>query len=160
MDLKTSGILLRILNLVAFSDGSISKDEESLLEVLEDRYRLQNKLLNWENDLEDPNDIHQLAPLITSQEDRLLAAKLAYMVVSVSKNPGDTHDINAAEKSIYRELVEALGLSIDQLNLTEKIAKEEIDEQPHLWKVLYGAFGELGCWPDPSVMGRENWADF
>ena len=157
---KNSGILLRILNLMALADGSVSPEEENLLETLLDRYRLHNKLSSWESDLEDSNDIACLAAAISTHEDRCLAVKLAYMVAAVSKNSEDESAINSAERVAYRQLIESLGLPDSTVEVLEKEADTELAKHPNLWQILYGAFGNLNYWPESGLMPGGPWVHF
>jgi uncharacterized membrane protein YebE (DUF533 family) len=157
---KTSGILLRILNLMALADGSVSPEEENLLESLLDRYRLHNKLSAWETDLENSNDIPSLAAAITTNEDRCLAVKLAYMVAAVSRNSEDESVINSDERVVYRQLAECLGLPEATIDVLEQEADAELAKHPSLWQILYGAFGNLNYWPESGLMPGGPWVHF
>ena len=76
-------------------------------------------------------------------------------MAGVSRNPGDTQDINADERSAYRELLDCLSLSQDQLNEIEWSARLELKQGKNLVQLIGDAlFGEAG-WPDPSLMGPE-----
>jgi uncharacterized membrane protein YebE (DUF533 family) len=157
---KTSGIILRILNLMALADGSVSPEEENLLETLLDRYRLHNKLSSWESDFENSNDVEALAAAIFTNEDRCLAIKLAYMVAAVSKNSEDEAAINSEESKIYRKLIENLGLPQATIEIIEQEADVELAKQPSLWQILYGAFGNLNYWPESGVIPVGPWLHF
>lgn len=157
---KTSAIILRILNLMALADGSVSPEEENMLEGLLDRYRLHNKLSSWESDFENSNDVAELATAIVTNEDRCLAVKLAYMVAAVSKNSEDEAAINPDESEFYRQLIENLGLPQTTIEILEQEADVELAKQPNLWQILYGAFGNLNYWPESGVVPVGPWAHF
>lgn len=67
MDLQSAGVILRILNLVAITDGGVSLEEEGLLDALSKQYKLQAKIANWEDKLSDPSCIEELAALVNSE---------------------------------------------------------------------------------------------
>jgi len=157
---KTSGILLRILNLMALADGSVSPEEENMLDILIERYKLHNKLSSWESDFENSNDVAELAASILTNEDRRLAAKLAYMVAAVSKNSDDENAINPTESDVYSQLIENLGLPPATIKIIEQEADVELAKQPNLWQILYGAFGNLNYWPESGVAPVGPWVHF
>ena len=145
---------------MALADGSVSPEEENLLEALLDRYKLHNKLSSWESDFENSNDIAALAAAIITNEDRCLAIKLAYMVAAVSKNSEDEASINSAESEVYRQLIENLQIPQATIEIIEQEANIELAKQPNLWQILYGAFGNLNYWPESGVVPIGPWAHF
>ena len=49
--------------------------------------------------------LEKLVGALTSHEDRYLAARVAYLVAAVSRQPRDRHKINSDERRVYQELV-------------------------------------------------------
>ena len=131
MDLQSAGVILRILNLVALADGGVSLEEENLLDSLSKQYKLQAKIINWEDQLSDPSCIEELAALI-NPEQRELAMKTAVMVASASRQQQDDEFICEQEREILSRLATGLELSPDQLQTIENAAAEEIKEHPNL----------------------------
>ena len=103
MDLQSAGVILRILNLVALADGGVSLEEENLLDSLSKQYKLQAKIINWEDQLSDPSCIEELAALI-NPEQRELAMKTAVMVASASRQQQDDEFICEQERAILSRL--------------------------------------------------------
>ena len=146
MDLQSAGVILRILNLVALADDGISLEEENLLDSLSKQYKLQAKIINWEDQLSDPACIEELAALI-NPEQRELAMKTAVMVASASRQPQDDAFICEEEKAILNRLANGLGLSPEQRSTVEAEAAQALEKQPNLWQVLYSVFGHRFEWP-------------
>ena len=139
MDLQSAGVILRILNLVALADGGVSLEEENLLDSLSKQYKLQAKIINWEDQLPDPTCIEELAVLI-NPEQRELAMKTAVMVASVSRHQQDDEFICEQESAMLLRLATGLELSPDQLQKIESEAAQELEEHPNLWQVLFSLF--------------------
>ena len=146
MDLQSAGVILRILNLVALADGGVSLEEENLLDSLSKQYKLQAKIINWEEQLSDPACIEELAALI-NPEQRELAMKTAVMVASASRQQQDDEFICEQERAILSRLGTSLELSPDQLQSIESEAAEEIKEHPNLVQVLFSLFGNRFDFP-------------
>ena len=72
--------------------------------------------------------LEKLVGALTSHEDRCLAARVAYLVAAVSRQPRDRHKINSDERRVYQELVQQLKLSKDDLEGIECSAKEELNQ--------------------------------
>ena len=146
MDLQSAGVILRILNLVALADGGVSLEEENLLDSLSKQYKLQAKIINWEDKLPDPTCIEELAVLI-NPEQRELAMKTAVMVASVSRHQQDDEFICEQESAMLLRLATGLELSPDQLQKIESEAAQELEEHPNLWQVLFSLFGNRFDFP-------------
>ena len=146
MDLQSAGVILRILNLVALADGGVSLEEENLLDSLSKQYKLQAKIINWEDQLSDPACIEELAALI-NPEQRELAMKTAVMVASASRQQQEDEFICEQERAILSRLATGLELSPDQLQTIESEAAEEIKEHPNLWQVLFSLYGNRFDFP-------------
>ena len=140
MDLQSSGALLRILNLVAMADGECSAEEEHLLESLTKQHNLQATMLSWQDGLDDPTDVTELARHIAA-EHHFLTIKTATMVASISKTRQDNHFINPEEDQLLTQLGAALSLTPERMAEARRNAEEQLSAHPTLWQVLYACFG-------------------
>jgi hypothetical protein len=140
MDIRSSGAILKILNIIAMADGYLSPNEELLLQSLEKQYKLQAKLVAWEDELEDRQSIASLAKLIAT-DYHMLAMRTAVMVASVCRGSDDDESICPAEEQLIDELANALSLHPDDVELARQAAAKELNKQPSLWQVLYDCFG-------------------
>lgn len=153
--------LLRIVCAVAWCDGEFSDDEQRLLAELVARYlspadglgpspRAVEMIASRSASLELLDTLPRQLP---SAEDRQLAVKLAYMMVRVSRRPGDTAAINPREKQAYRRLVEAAGLASAEVEATEWAAETELRNlSGGVLGLLRRAFAGLGPWPEASLL--------
>ena len=146
MDAQSAGAILRILNLIALADGNLSLEEEELLDDLSQQHQLQARLIAWEDQLENPNSIRELANLITP-EYRQLTLKTAQMVAGVSRLPADDVYICAEEQQLLDELQQSLSLSEPDARHAIEEAELELQHHPNLWQVLFGCFGSQFDWP-------------
>ena len=99
--------LLLIAQVIALSDGSISQEEEKMILELPDRLGLT--AVPRINQVNLP-PLSSLGKQLTTHGDRCLAARIAGLVAGVSRNPEDQQDINADERTAYRELINTLNL--------------------------------------------------
>jgi hypothetical protein len=126
----TTSTLLYLIQEVAYSDGSMSPREESLIAELielhqleEDRGSLVDRLIDNYGDQSEyrsaargGNRRISRAELLVrlenfeQQADRELAVSLAYLTIHVDQNPEDHFSMNAAEQCFYAEVVKASGL--------------------------------------------------
>ncbi|WP_411871524.1 hypothetical protein [Vulcanococcus limneticus] len=152
--------LLKIACSVAWADGEVSPEERSLLLKLVARYfprepgqesleAAAEQLAAW---AQDGALLDGLIARLESEEDRLLAAKLGYLIARVGQRPGDTSPINSEEKLAYRRLVEGLGLGEGQIQEVEWASEQELSAQKGLWGVLGSLFGDLGNWPTREML--------
>jgi tellurite resistance protein len=153
--------LLKIACCVAWCDGDVSPEEKQLLEDLVFRYfpldvgdssleDAASQLSAWALDL---SALDEVIPRLSNDEDKLLAAKFAYMVARVGQKPGDEAPINPQEKKAYRYLVAALGLEEHQLEAVEWAADQELESTKGI-KGLFGfLFDGLSTWPSQDVLG-------
>ena len=121
--------LLEIAKLIALSDGNISKEEERLIRDLPDQIASNVA----ENDLvplaEDSTlSLKELVKVFTSYDDRCLAARVACLVASVSRQPRDRQKINPEERLVYQELIQELNLSKDDLEDIESSVTQELNQ--------------------------------
>lgn len=153
--------LLRIVCAVAWCDGEFSDDEQRLLADLVARY-----LSPADGQGPSPQAVEIIASRaaslelldtlpcrLPSAEDRQLAVKLSYMMVRVSRSPGDSAAINPREKQAYRRLVEAAGLDPSEVEATEWAAEAELSSlSGGLPGLLRRAFAGFGPWPEASLL--------
>ena len=152
--------LLRLLCCVAWCDGEVSPEERRLLEVLARRYFMADvsqseaadTVAEMVSGAMGVEVIDELAPRFSTHDDKQLALKLAYMVIRVGRNVGDTSLINDREKLAYRRLVEGLGLSESEVQETEWAADQELKKHTSLFAVLASRFAALGAWPSDTLL--------
>ena len=138
MDLRTAGVVIQILKLMAVSDGNIATDEQELLDSLSKRYLKEADIPSWAAAFSHPNDLELLAEEIPD-ECSALTGKLAYMVIASSRDAYQ-FTVNSDEQKAFERLCDTLGL--DQEARSELIvqAKNELAKRPGLWDVLYSSF--------------------
>ena len=129
MTKKTMSTLLKIAKLIALSDGNISKEEEQLIRDLPDQISFNTVDDDLIHQVEGPTlSLKELVEALTSHEDRCLAARVAYLVAAVSRQPRDRHKINSDERRVYKELVQELNLSQDDIEGIEVSATQELNQ--------------------------------
>ena len=145
---------MRLLCWVACVDGVFAEEERELLS------RLASRLLPSVDPAEavaalvahNSDDLEQLVAQLSGHDQRLALVKLAFEMVCSSQDPGDSSPINAAERSAYRRLVEALDLPEAELNEAEWAARQAIQEAPALLdrfnRILFG----WGAWPSVEAL--------
>ena len=84
--------LLEIAKLIALSDGNISKEEGQLIRDLPHQISVNTDTV--EDDLVHQAEastlsLKELVEALTSHEERCLAARVAYLVAGVAKQPRD-----------------------------------------------------------------------
>ncbi|MCP9792560.1 TerB family tellurite resistance protein [Vulcanococcus limneticus Candia 3F8] len=152
--------LLKIACSVAWADGEVSPEERSLLLKLVARYfpaepgqesleSAAEQLTAW---AQDSALLDGLIARLESEEDRLLALKLGYLMARVGQRPGDSSPINSQEKAAYRRLVEGLGLGEAQIQEVEWASEQELTARKGPWGVLGSLFGDLGNWPTREML--------
>ena len=152
--------LLRIVCCVAWADGDVSTDEKRLLEKLVAQYfpgsngaspteEAARQLAAWSLD---DTVLEEAIRRLDSEEDKVLALKLANMMARVSQRPEDTSPINAQEKALYRRLVESLGLSENQVKEAEWAAEQDLASGKGVWAMLGAALSGLGAWPTTEML--------
>jgi uncharacterized tellurite resistance protein B-like protein len=152
--------LLRVVCCVAWADGDVSADEKRLLEKLVAKYfpcgagseanqEAARQLAAW---TVEAAVLEEVLPRLSIREDRALAVKLSYMMAKVGQRPQDNSPINPAEKALYRQLVEALGLSESEVKEAEWAAEQELSSGKGLWAALGAAFAGLGAWPSQEML--------
>lgn len=150
---NTQRVLLQIARCIALSDGSISAEEERLLKELPERLFIDEGAAA---DVVERSVIQQslteLAKSLTNHNDQCAAARVACLIAGVSRNPGDESDINSKERHAYRELIEALQLSEDDLNEIQWAAKEELQQKRSILNVILDAIYGKDGWPDQSLL--------
>ncbi len=132
--------LLQIAQVIALSDGSVSSEEESLIRELPQRLGISSTAVPIG---EHRPSMAAMAAKLESHGDRCLAVRIACLVAGVSRNPGDDVDINAEERSSYRELLAALHLPDHELAEIEWSAREELKQGKPLLQLIGDVlFGE------------------
>ena len=129
MTKKVMSTLLEIVKLIALSDGNISKEEKQLIGNLPE-YIVVNSV---EDDLAHQVEgstlcLNELVGVLTSHEDRCVAARVAYGVAPVSWQPRDRDKINSDERRVYQELLRELNLSRDELEAIESSATQRLNQ--------------------------------
>ena len=121
--------LLEIAKLIALSDGNISKEEEQLIRDLPDQISFNTVDDDLIHQVEGPTlSLKELVEALISHEDRCLAARLAYLVAAVSRQPRDRLKINSDEQRVVQELLQELNLSKDELKGVESSAMQELNQ--------------------------------
>ena len=126
---KTMSALLEIAKLIALSDGNISKEEERLIRDLPDQIAgnaTQDDLVPLAEG--STLSLKELVGVFSSYDDRCLAARVAYLVAAVSRQPRDYQKINPEERLVYQELIQELNLSKDDLEEIESSATQELKQ--------------------------------
>lgn len=146
MDIRSSGAILRILNRIALVDGHLSPEEEHLLDSLAQQYKLQAKIVSWEQELADPSRITALASIVAPEHHALLL-KTAYMVAGIARDSREDTYIGTEEDALLKELESVLSLTAAERATARQQATAELERQPSLWQVLYACFGSQFEWP-------------
>ena len=154
MTLGTShSTLLLIAEAIAMSDGSVSEEEAQLIRDLPERLgldtvpRLNNQQLP---------SLTELADQLETEGDRCLAARIAGLVAASSRNPGDQQDINLKERTAYRELIDTLNLTSEQLQEIEWSVREDLRQEKSLLKIIGEILlGQTG-WPDQELLNEQS----
>lgn len=157
-------VLLRLLCCIAWSDGEVSARERELLQSLATGVLLTEaekadaaaevtSLVEGTLGLPAMDD---LIARIHGHDQKQLALKLAYMVIRISREPGESSSINAREKAAYRRLVEGLGLPEGEVQEAEWAAEQELRQHTSLWSLLASRFAGLGAWPDDALLASPD----
>ena len=123
---------------MAMADGVLAPEEESMLDRLGKAYLQQSELESWDRAFENPMDLEHVAREI-SIADRPLAAKLAYMVISASREDYG-FPVNSAERQAFDQLTQTLELTDLQKDQAIQEATRELARQPGFWEILMNAF--------------------
>ena len=123
---------------MAMADGVLATEEESMLDRLGSAYLQQSELESWYRAFEKPMDLEKVARNVAIA-DRPLAAKLAYMVVSASREDFG-FPVNAAERQAFDLLAQSLGLTELQKDQTIQEVTRELARRTGFWDVLMNTF--------------------
>lgn len=123
---------------MAMADGVLATEEESMLDRLGSAYLQQSELESWYRAFEKLMDLEKVARNVAIA-DRPLAAKLAYMVVSASREDFG-FPVNAAERQAFDLLAQSLGLTELQKDQTIQEATRELARRTGFWDVLMNTF--------------------
>ena len=141
MDLRTAGVVIQILKLMAVSDGTMAPEEKELLESLSKRYLKEAAIHSSTVAFSHPNDLEVLAKEIPD-EDKALTAKLAYMIIASSREAYE-FAVNHDEQKAFDQLCHTLALDQDSQSELIVQAKNELCESPGLWDALSSSFSSL-----------------
>ena len=138
MDLRTAGVVIQVLKLMAVSDGNIAPEEQDLLDSLSKRYLKEAAIPSWTAAFSHPNDLEVLAEEIP-EECTALTAKLSYMVIASSRDAYQ-FTINSDEQKAFDRLCDTLGLDQDTRSELIVQTKNELSKRLGLWDILYSSF--------------------
>ena len=141
--------LLLIAQVIALSDGSISKEEENMILDLPDRLGLTAVPRITQTNLP---QLSSLGKQLSTHGDRCLAARIAGLVAGVSRNPEDQQDINVDERTAYRELIETLNLDNNELEEIEFSVRQQLSEGKSLLQTIEDALFGKDQWPDEALL--------
>ena len=141
--------LLLIAQVIALSDGSISEEEEKMVLALPDRLGLKAVPRITQENLPELAD---LGKQLSSHGDRCLAARIAGLVAGVSRNPEDQRDINADERTAYRDLIATLKLEESELEEIEFSVRQQLSESQSLLKTIGDALFGKDAWPNEALL--------
>ena len=125
--------------LMAMADGVLAAEDQTMLDKLSSKYLNHAELKDWDGVFEDPMNLERIAQGI-AVSDRPLAANLAYMVISSSREDY-CFPVNSAERKAFDRLTRALELTDLQKDQAIKEATHEIGRQAGFWEVLMKTFG-------------------
>jgi hypothetical protein len=136
--------LLRILCTVAWADGECSTAEHDLLARLVARHLPGDIAASpGEAGLEaflaerlPVAGLGELVGQLSSEEDRELALKLAYMILRVGRRSPAEPSINAQERVAYRQLVDLLNLDETRIREIEWAAEADLPRKQGLAQLL------------------------
>ena len=123
---------------MAMADGVLAPEEKSMLDRLGSAYLKQSELESWDQAFQNPMDLEQVAREI-SIADRPLAAKLAYMVISTSREDYG-FPVNSAERQAFEQFIRTLELTDLQKDQAIQEATRELARQPGFWDILINTF--------------------
>lgn len=157
-------VLLRLLCCIAWSDGEVSAKERELLQSLatevllteEEKSEAAAEVSSLVADTLGLPAMDALIPQIQGHDQKQLAVKLAYMVIRISREEGESSPINAREKIAYRRLVEGLGLPEGEVQEAEWAAEQDLRQHTNLWSLLASRFAGFGAWPDEALLASPD----
>ena len=123
---------------MAMADGVLAPEEKSMLDRLGSAYLKQSELESWDQAFQNPMDLEHIAREI-SIADRPVAAKLAYMVISASREDYG-FPVNSAERQAFEQLIRTLELTDPQKDQAIQEATRELTRQPGFWDILINTF--------------------
>ena len=115
-------------------------------------YLKQSELESWDQAFQNPMDLEHVAREI-SIADRPVTAKLAYMVISASREDYG-FPVNSAERQAFEQLIRTLELTDPQKDQAIQEATRELARQPGFWDILINTFSNqfmLDTDPNPIV---------
>jgi len=155
LDVRSSGAVLRMLALMAMADGVLATEEQVMLDRLGKQYLKQSELESWDQAFPNPMDLRQVAKDIAIT-DRPLAAKLAYMVLSSSREDYG-FAVNPAERQAFDDLAKNLELTELQKDQAIEEATRELTRQPRFWDIVMNTFShQFMLDTDPNPLTSSN----
>ena len=140
---------------MAIADGVLATEEKAMLDRLGRAYLRQSELKSWDRAFENPMDLEKVARNVAIA-DRPLAAKLAYMVISATREDFG-FPVNTAERQAFDQLVQALELTELQKDQAIQEATRELARQPGFWDVLMNTFSnQFMLDTDPNPIAPPN----
>lgn len=140
---------------MAMADGVLATEEKAMLDRLGRAYLRQSELKSWDRAFENPMDLEKVARNVAIA-DRPLAAKLAYMVISATREDFG-FPVNTAERQAFDQLVQALELTELQKDQAIQDATRELARQPGFWDVLMNTFSnQFMLDTDPNPIAPPN----
>ena len=124
---------------MAMADGVLATEEKAMLDKSSSEYLKHTEIKGRDGVFDDPMNLERIAQDIAIS-DRPLVAKLAYMVISSSREDYCL-SVNSAEKVAFDRLTQALDLTDSQKDQAIKEATHEIGCQAGFWEVLMKTFG-------------------
>ena len=137
---------------MAMADGVLAPEEKSMLDRLGSAYLKQSELESWDQAFQNPMDFEHVAREI-SIADRPVTGKLAYMVISASREDYG-FPVNSAERQAFEQLIRTLELTDPQKDQAIQEATRELARQPGFWDILINTFSNqfmLDTDPNPIV---------
>ena len=137
---------------MAMADGVLAPEEKSMLDRLGSAYLKQSELESWDQAFQNPMDLEHVAREILIA-DRPVTAKLAYMVISASREDYG-FPVNSAERQAFEQLIRTLELTDPQKDQAIQEATRELARQPGFWDILINTFSNqfmLDTDPNPIV---------
>ena len=124
--------------LMAMADGVLATEEKSMLDKLSSKYLNHTEIEGWDGVFDDPMNLERIAQDIAIS-DRPMAAKLAYMVISSSREDY-CFPVNSAERKAFDRLTQVLELTDLQKDQAIQEATSELARQPGFWDILMNTF--------------------
>jgi uncharacterized tellurite resistance protein B-like protein len=142
--------LLRLVSLLAWSDGELSAEELHLIlshlaEIFtvdeQQAEVLRQELKDYIAEAVPLENLEVLVSQLETEESRELALKLSYMAIQA--NHTGQLPINQAEKVAYRRLIELLGLPPETVSKIEWAADADLKQQANPMYAIDNLFRQV-----------------